>query len=257
MNKKLLIPLIFICIILPIIVANICVDKTTDIDRFNKIIEKFYSDTFDTELNYESMASFNDIKKKSKNVYVPYYNCIMGNTDNFSVDITKEVQPLQEEYAALSELSNLENFIYVSEDMEFIIDQVINEKIRSRILSDEVVGDVTWKEENNIVYLNLNDFILKQGYYEIILDGVPFRIDLESTLLTYDTYINQVIEKKNVFILESVENNSGFVVYNIKDVLLNKTFKITCYFDIFKNIVDMKIDLPFILGNSKFCYFFE
>lgn len=257
MNKKIIFLLILVSIIFPIILANICFNKISDIERFNVIIEKFYLDSLNEELNFESMKSFKKLREDSKNIFVPYYNCIMGNTDNFNVDITKELQPLKREYEELMYLSELEDFIYVSEDMEFLIDQVINEKIKERILANEIDSDIKWVEKNNILYLNLNDFTLKQNYYEIIIDDVPFRIDLDSTVMTFDVYINQVIKNKNVFIIESIERNRNYIIYNVKDVLLNECFKITCYLDIFNNIVDMKIDLPFILGNSKFCYLLE
>lgn len=244
--------IIIICILFSIVFANILVDDETDINRYKYIIEMLYTDEFNEEvLSFDGMRDFKDKMEKSEKIYVPFDKCMMGSSKNYNENISQE---LEEFNIYLEDNKNTEENFFESVDIGFYRDSIVYNKIFEKLSTFYYNDLIEVKEYNDEFYLKLNDFNYKSGYYEIILDGVSFRVLSEDVVLTYQMYIDEVIKNKDVFTLEKIENEKYKTIYYVRDIVLNKNFNIVCYTNLFNEIVDIEINIPYILGDSEICF---
>lgn len=235
MNRFLKYCIIFVLLfIMTILFYKFCFNFNSNVYIAEDMITKLVNNSFtDSEQKLEGIVRFNEIVKNQSQDKIFLRNCNIYKIKEYSKFI--DVYNIQE-----SEDGADFSVLYFEKAKVNVVDTFIKKGIAT---------DIEYEVINNDIAINLSDFEFYYDYFEIEIDDVIFRINIDEVNITFNTFINNILKNNNTFKLVNITEEIGNTIFEYKDVITGYTAKIKYIKNIFGYPKDIQIEISSVLYN--------
>ena len=247
--KYMIVFIIFIC---SLYFLTTFYNKENSVSIGENIILKIISEDFsENEKEMVGIKDFYSLIKESDNIYVPIDYCNLISYEKDKVDFN-DIKVDRQEYTEEGQLID-------GADEEEQISVELKLKFIDNFEKNGYNKGIKYKyDENKNLYIHLNSFEYIDNKYIININGYIFKIDSSFVPLTYQNYVEDMLNFKNIFEISDIVNQRNSILYTFSDNLNGYNITVKYIKNFFGYAKDIKISMPFIsIDDLGVCRIFK